>query len=258
MKHASQISDMATWQDDLETAMRHRNQDSIIVRVYEETSSTQDIAKSFAPKPALIVAGHQTAGRGRLGRQWQSSPGSSVLMSLMYPTPEGIPSHEGLSMITGVAVAEALGWGFARDYPLRLKWPNDIVVDGKKLAGILVESIDGGAVIGIGVNVLETATEGEISEIATSLETLGNPIDRLLVIQNIIRHLLDGLRSIHLASALEQWREFALLGQSQTFENNGQRIVGEVVNLDPEHGLIVRRDTGEIVTLPAATTSVIK
>jgi BirA family biotin operon repressor/biotin-[acetyl-CoA-carboxylase] ligase len=238
--------------------MRNRNQDTITVRVYEEASSTQDIAKSFAPQPALIIAGHQTAGRGRLGRQWLSSQGSSVLMSLMYPTSAGVPSHEGLSMIAGVAVADAVSWGFTRDFPIRLKWPNDIVVDGKKLAGILVETVDGGAVIGVGVNVLATATEGPFSDISTSLEALGKPIDRLLVIQRIVLRLLESLRSTHLASVLEQWRDYALLGQTQTFENNGQRITGEVLDLDPEHGLIVRRDTGEIVTLPAATTSVVK
>jgi len=107
MNPADVQTDLARWQDELEATLPPVADQAMAVRVYQATKSTQDIAKTFAPKPALIIADHQTAGRGRLGRSWLSDPGSAVLMSLACPLGSNRQTHDRLSMLTGVAAAQA-------------------------------------------------------------------------------------------------------------------------------------------------------
>lgn len=103
------------------------------------TPSTQDAARNL-PLGSVVVADQQTAGRGRLGRRWDAPPGSALLASFV------LPSRPLASLAAGVAAAVACG------EPVRLKWPNDLLIDGRKLAGILVEQRGGRCVVGIGVN----------------------------------------------------------------------------------------------------------
>ena len=133
------------------------------------------------------------------------------------------------------------------------------MVDGKKIAGILIEAVPGAFVIGIGLNVTRQAvSDATLINSSTCLEVHAPPQDRLIVIEQIALELARTLGTTDPAAMLDDWRGLAALGQTQTFEQAGQRITGEVLDLDPDHGLIVRRDSGEIVTLPAATTSVVK
>ena len=251
-------AELAEWQDALEAALALTTDKPIAVRIYQQTASTQDIARSFAPKPTLIVADQQSAGRGRLGRQWVSSPGASVLMSLCWPMQGMTATHDRVSMLTGVAVARAVE-GLTIGRSLRLKWPNDVMLDGRKLAGILIEAVQGAFIIGIGLNVTrQSVADPSLAGIATCLQDHGCNADRLTVIETIVSELHKSLRLDDYNRMLEAWRARAALGQTQTFENDGQRITGEVIDLDPDHGLIVRRDSGELITLPAATTSVVK
>ena len=121
----------------------------IEVRVVERCRSTNDLALE-SRAPLLIAAEEQTAGRGRRGRRWHSAPGASITFSLarqIFRPPRELPA---LSLVAGVAAARALR---ALGVPVRLKWPNDLEVEGAKLGGILVETRGGNhAVIGIGVN----------------------------------------------------------------------------------------------------------
>ncbi|MDQ6922481.1 MAG: biotin--[acetyl-CoA-carboxylase] ligase [Candidatus Dormibacteraeota bacterium] len=103
------------------------------------TPSTQDAARGL-PLGSVVVADQQTAGRGRLGRRWDAPPGSALLASFV------LPSRPLASLAAGVAAAVACGES------VRLKWPNDLLIDGRKLAGILVEQRGGRCVVGIGVN----------------------------------------------------------------------------------------------------------
>lgn len=108
------------------------------------------------PEPTLLVAERQTAGRGRMGRPWQAEVGSSLAMSLALPLAP--KDWSGLSLAVGVAVASAL-------HPaLQLKWPNDVWFEGRKLAGILIETVAAGgvrhAIIGIGINIAPRPSEG--------------------------------------------------------------------------------------------------
>lgn len=246
------------WQDALEASLPCHGDNPLIVRVYNQTASTQDIAKTFAPNRALVITDQQTAGRGRLGRQWVSAPGASVLMSLCCPIQSLGTTHDRISMLAGVAVAKAVE-SLLPMAGVRLKWPNDVMIEGKKLAGILIEAVNGAHVIGIGLNATHDAVgDPALLETSTSLAAHGCKADRLLVIERIVIELDRILRMQDHSLMLDDWRARAALGQVQTFEQAGQQITGTVVDLDPDQGLIIRRDTGEMITLPAATTSVVK
>lgn len=250
-------TELDRWQDELEATLPRDASGPMLVRVYRETRSTQDIAKTFAPRKALVLADQQTAGRGRLGRSWLSTPGACVLMSMAWPSAGTSATHDRVSMLSGVAVARAVEH-LVPGTAVRLKWPNDVMIDGRKLAGILIEAVRGAYVIGIGLNVQSAKSLNEqVKTPVTSLAEHGPSIDRLRVIQTIVAELDRTLRSTDQPQVLDAWRSRAALGQTQTFEHHGQRVTGQVLDLDPDHGLIVRRDTGEIITLPAATTSVV-
>ena len=249
--------DLMAWEDALTDAIAVAGLSPMTIRVYRETASTQDVAKSFAPEPALVIADQQTAGRGRLGRTWVSTPGASVLLSVCVPKREIKATHDRVSMLVGVALAKAV----ERLLPgttVRLKWPNDVMIEGRKLAGILIESTGSAYIIGIGLNVTPEAYQGQhLENSSTCLTEHGDAPDRLEAVKRIVIELHTLLHSIEHEKLAEAWRSRASLGQTQTFEQQGQRITGEVIDLDADHGLVVRRDTGEMITLPAATTSVV-
>lgn len=122
------------------------------VDVVDECTSTNTVLLAraeSAPSGAVLAAERQTAGRGRLGRQWHAEPGASLTFSLLYKLPRGA-TPAGLSLAVGVAIAEALS-ELGVD-GVALKWPNDILRHGRKLAGVLIELSGSSAVIGIGVN----------------------------------------------------------------------------------------------------------
>lgn len=144
-------------------------------------------AEAGAPKGTVVVAAAQTDGRGRRGRTWVSSPGDSLIFSLLWRfAPGTLPV--GLPLVVGVAVTNALakvGVGSAA-----LKWPNDVLIQGRKLAGILVELVPGTpheAVIGIGLNLrLPAALPEEIRSLAAALD---RPVDENILLASLLIEL---------------------------------------------------------------------
>lgn len=152
-------------------------------RFYERVASTQDEAKAWvqrgAPHGALVVADAQTQGRGRWGRSWFSPPQTNLYLTVAVRLPSHHPPLGTLSLLVGVAVAEALRRRFA--VPAEVKWANDVVVGGKKLAGVLVERFTAWALIGLGLNVNlpPDAFPEELKMTATSVQAVsGKPVDR--------------------------------------------------------------------------------
>jgi BirA family transcriptional regulator, biotin operon repressor / biotin---[acetyl-CoA-carboxylase] ligase len=125
-------------------------------RYAEETESTQDLLVDDDPHGAVAAANVQTKGRGRLGRTWEAPAGKALLFSVLVRPPAGRKLPE-LSLVAGIAVADALEETLGLN--AQIKWPNDVLVNRKKVAGILAEARGDAVVIGIGINVNQTRDE---------------------------------------------------------------------------------------------------
>ncbi len=258
---------LGVWPDYLDFALSQARPRE--VEVYRTTMSTQDIAKSRADQLLVALADEQTGGRGRLGRRWHAPAGSGVLFSMTHQTETSHPvSIDRVSFLTAVAVARGIE-SAAGDKSVQIKWPNDLLVHGRKIAGILVEAIgkkDGrtsALVIGVGINVDLVPEHREqmpeaLRDRVTSFRLEGWPADRLLVAERVITEIDRHLLATDIRPVIEEWRARNLYrDQPIRLATGGHTVEGTVLDLDPDEGLIVRRNTGEIVQLPAATTTVL-
>jgi BirA family biotin operon repressor/biotin-[acetyl-CoA-carboxylase] ligase len=231
------------------------------VVVLDETPSTQDAPETRAAEAGtLVTAWRQTAGRGRFGRQWADTGTEGVAASFVVEA----QSSERLALIGAVAAAEAcaslLESGIASGLAsgsgeVGIKWPNDTVVAGRKLAGVLIERRGDLAVVGIGINVAQRAFEGELAARATSLAILGTTPDRMDVLLELMRAIDTALDASDAHLVARFARRDALRGTRALFATPEGPVEGEVVSLEPMRGLVVRTDSGERF-LPALTTSV--
>jgi len=173
------------------------------VEAVQETGSTntdllQRVRQAQPPQPLLRAALRQTAGRGRLGRRWFAGAGGALLFSLAVPMQAGGARIAAATLACGVGAAERLR---AAGAPVSLKWPNDLMIDGRKLGGVLCElAIDGEGrrtlVVGIGINLrLDAATRGSIGQPAAALdEAMTAAVPRESLIGGIAGAVLDALR----------------------------------------------------------------
>jgi BirA family biotin operon repressor/biotin-[acetyl-CoA-carboxylase] ligase len=178
-------------------------------------ASTQEVARSL-PIGSIVVADEQTSGRGRLDRRWEAPPGTALLASFV------LAPHPLLSLAAGVAGAEACG------PQVRLKWPNDLLIEGRKVGGILIELTAGKAVTGIGVN-LTWAPEGAAR--------LDQPRDELLA---RLRTALRMWTSASPDDVLRRWRELSdTLGRRVRVELLDRVIEGVAKDVDSRGALLV-------------------
>jgi len=156
-------------------------------------ASTQRLLGEDDPEGTAVVTDHQTRGRGRLGRIWEDIPGRSILMSVLLRPRPPMPLWPELSLVAAEAVARALRSETGVDATLR--HPNDVVVAGRKLVGVLPEAIPGRVVLGIGVNVNQVAEElpAETVKPSTSLRIeLGREVERAPLLAAILAELEQG------------------------------------------------------------------
>jgi BirA family transcriptional regulator, biotin operon repressor / biotin---[acetyl-CoA-carboxylase] ligase len=158
--------------------------------LYEETcESTQRLLQPDASEGAVAVCDVQSGGRGRLGRSWEAPAGTAILMSvLLLPPPARNPTE--LSLVAGTSVAEALEGAIG--LAVQIKWPNDVMVNRRKVAGVIAEKADGAVVVGIGLNVNQTRAELPAEarvEAASLLTTDGIRRDRAPLLAAIIDRL---------------------------------------------------------------------
>ena len=212
----------------------------------------------------VCFAEQQTAGKGRRGRQWQSPFGNNLYFSLLWQFPHGYTSTTGLSLAVGVAVMRALKPFHSAQ--MGLKWPNDIVCNGKKLGGILIEMAGdtGGActaVIGIGLNVFLSDSEAkDIYQPWTDLTRVtGQTISRNTLasaLVNALFHLLADFETTPLTVLLDEWRNYDVLrGQSATLFIGGQCIHGIVEGINEQGLLRLKRSDGSIQTFASGEIS---
>ena len=222
---------------------------------YEETSSTNTVAASLAEKGAeegcVVLADAQSAGRGRLGSSWSSPPGAGIYASvILRPSIQVSPI---ITLATGVAIADGIqaATGLRTD----LKWPNDVYVGDRKLAGILAEAgvAAGGTshvVMGFGINVMPASYPPDVAARATSIESeLGRPVDRGLVFAECLAALAQRYRQVQEAQGsqvLSAWRGRArsVLGRGVEWDVDGQTRRGVAQDIDDTGALVVRTDEG--------------
>lgn len=232
------------------------------VRYFDDIESTNtealDWAACGAPEGSLVVADHQTGGRGRWGRSWFSAPGQLLQFSLIL-RPNLEPARHGL-LTAGLGVATARALRVMTGLPVQIKWPNDAVIEGRKLAGMLVESTVMGsridaAVCGIGINVHLSPEDipDDLKERATSvaieLERTGSGAapPRALLLARIVAEIearypsITGNADLLLAEAAEL---SAVLGHGVTVRfADGTSVEGQAEGFDPDGAL--RVNTGE-------------
>jgi BirA family transcriptional regulator, biotin operon repressor / biotin---[acetyl-CoA-carboxylase] ligase len=161
-----------------------------IYRYEELCESTQRLLGADDPEGAVAVAEEQSEGRGRLGRAWHAPAATSVLVSILLRPAVAPPRLPELSLVAGGAVAEAIAETTGLEPTI--KFPNDVLLDGRKVAGILAESSDGRVVLGIGVNANQTAGQlpADAQTEPTSLRLeLGRPVDRAALLAAILLHV---------------------------------------------------------------------
>jgi BirA family biotin operon repressor/biotin-[acetyl-CoA-carboxylase] ligase len=199
----------------------------------------------------LIATDLQREGRGRQGHAWITPPATALLLSLVLRPPIDVLNK--LPLLAALAVAGGVE-SMTRVSP-DLKWPNDVVLDGKKLAGILIERPPGGAVIiGIGINVNQQADQ--VPPEATSLAlALGQPIEREALLAAILNDLGNAYERADREGVqwiVPAWRSrSSMLGQRISFVQDSERLVGQAQDLTEEGALVVRMDDGRRLELIA-------
>ena len=251
----TQPSHCDDWPALLDSCVQHCKHFNNLI-VLRETESTQDAAVAHHAKPGTIVTTYrQSAGRGRLGRRWADTGEEGIAVTLVVPpTPA-----ERLSILSAVAIARAAEQCLAREsigHVVGIRWPNDIMVTDRKLAGILVEQDQHAARIGVGMNVLQRSFSADIADRAVSLVQLGCSTTRAEALRAIIQSVDGALDETTEALAQEFSRRDLLCGRIGTFEHNRTMFRGCVMALDPLRGLKIDTDVGEVF-LPAQTTSVL-
>jgi BirA family biotin operon repressor/biotin-[acetyl-CoA-carboxylase] ligase len=204
---------------------------------FDSIDSTQRIAAASEPG-TIVLADRQLAGQGRHGHTWHSEPGNGIYCSLVLP-----PSPV-LTLALGIAAAEAIAQttGIACD----LRWPNDLMLDNRKTAGILVQLVNGMAIAGIGINVNQTEFPEDLGHLAISLRQHAG---RAFAREEILLALFPAIDSLIAEDTETILRLFThassyVAGRRVTVDQPGGPITGTTAGLDPAGFLIVRQDNG--------------
>ena len=227
--------------------------------IYQELGSTNQVADDLAfqgaPPFSLVVADSQTTGKGRYGRSWVTQPGKALAFSLILdPEPSLIENNqlEKISGLGALAVAETLSETLALD--AEIKWPNDVLVNGKKVAGVLVDINWSGTdlkavVLGIGINVSEgSVPDSPLNYPASSLEELaGKKISRLDLLFEVIQSLLKWYPRITTQTFLTAWEGYLAFKNQQVRLVSAEGTVdqGRLMGISDVGSLIIQSDSGE-------------
>lgn len=225
---------------------------------YEETDTTNNRARELAlegaPEGTLVVAEKQTAGRGRRGKVWESPLGTGIWMSLVL-RPQIMPAEASvLTLLCGLATAEAIK--AETGLSAGIKWPNDILINGKKAVGILTEmdcemSEVHFVIPGIGINVNTASFPPEIADIATSLYLeCGKTVSRRRLVHKVLERLEEHyetfLRTGSFTAMLEDYRKHCITLGKEVHVLGREPFFAEALDITPEGELLVRRaDNGK-------------
>jgi len=229
------------------------------IHYFDTLPSTNDLAKELgargAPEGTLVVAEGQSRGRGRLGREWNSPPGVGLYVSVLLRPPLPPADLPQITLTAGVAVVRALRQ--AGGVTAGIKWPNDLVLAGKKLGGILTEMETESdrishLVVGLGLNVNNRQFPAELADLATSLAlTTGRTFSRLRILQvwlEELESLYQRFLAREFAAILEEWKDYTVtLGRAVRVRQGAVEICGQALEVAADGALLVRTRSGEVV-----------
>lgn len=230
---------------------------------YREIDSTNNRALELAadgyPEGTVVVAETQTAGRGRRGRTWYSPPRHGLYLSVILRPQLPVREIPRVSLVIGVAVAETLEAAF--QLPARIKWPNDILINNRKIAGVLSEVVTGSRgidciVTGIGLNINNPLQDfpGELRTAPTSvLAEKETPVSRVRVLQELLMHLetryyqlLEG----NFNGILDKGKSLStVIGKEVEYDSQNGLAIGQAVDIDDNGFLLVKDKSGKIHTV---------
>lgn len=225
--------------------------------VFDSIDSTSVCARTLAEAGtgdgAVVFADHQTSGRGRLGRLWVSDPGTNLLFSVLLRPPLRRDQSAFLTFYAAASVAKALETVTGRS--TECKWPNDVLLNGKKCCGILLENsfaqdrLDF-SIIGIGLNVNQREFDDELSLRATSLvRELNVEFDRKQLLQRILEEMdqfYPEVKEGHFNRVMKFWNDrCSMFGKNVKISQSGKQISGTAVGLSADGGLVLKTTHGE-------------
>ena len=248
---------------DFETISKKLNTNCIgkPLHVYESVSSTNDVIREFERENGLtVIAKSQTNGRGRLGRSWASGDGG-IYLSFMLTRPFEVADIPVITIIAGISVCLAI----ERYVPCHIKWPNDIVINGKKVCGILAQGIstDGktdAVIVGIGINANTNAFSGDIENTATSINLeCKKDIDENALICDILENFECLYYSTDKNAVMDIFKQKCITLNSEVtvhFHSGKGDIKGVCTDILPDASLEVTTNGGERIYVSSGEVSV--
>ncbi len=260
------VSEESLWDELLKVQGLRHGRLGQKIKVVQEASSTNDLARAAANDRnndgLAIFSEFQTAGRGKQGTEWFSPAGVNLLFSvLLFDEHKHFDPHL-VTLAAGIALAQAVKQNVGVDG--KLKWPNDLLLDGQKAGGILVEIFDSAVVVGMGLNCncrrVDLAEAVEVPAMSLR-EMTGHIIDRHSLARSILKHLDEWL-GICLTNDRQQVREkylelSDLLGRNVKIACDRRQYCGRVVDLEPFKGILVQLDHGGVRLFTPASTSLV-
>lgn len=254
---------------DLKQIKKRLNTNSLDITIFETINSTNEYLKFYRNIKSLkfCLAEQQIHGKGRLNREWYSPFGQNIYFSCLYAFQKDISELAGLSLLVALAVIKVLK-NAGMDDNLRVKWPNDILYDGKKLAGGLIEvqaETHGNslAIIGLGLNVNMLNDEENITQAWTSMrQVLNRYIDRNELCAALINELLIYLERFNeqgFAGFKDEWmQQDYLANQVVTLKNLNSKITGKVAGINEQGYLLLKMPNGSLRAFSSGDTSIVK
>ncbi len=238
---------------------------------FKSIKSTMDYAKKLAerdePEGTVVIADYQSHGRGRFGRVWKAEPGENILMSIILRPEIPLEKFGVIPFLCAISVAEAIEKNAKVN--ITTKWPNDLLINGKKFCGILMEvsiTADKGdfAILGIGVNVNQVQFPKEIQDYATSLRlATGKLYNRTMLIQDILRSFetdyIELNRNKDFNSVISKWKKRCeMLGKEIMVIQNGKTIKGKAIDIEERGFLLLEVEGSKVLKLSSGDATLVK
>lgn len=225
---------------------------------FDEIDSTNEYAKKIvcdSPEGTVILADNQSAGKGRLNRKWFSAEGGLYVSIILFTDKPLL-----LPILTAVAICETFN---NYNILLGIRWPNDIMLNGKKVAGVLTEVVDRAVIVGIGINLNITQFPDDLKGIASSifLETQKR-FDKIMVYNDLCRKLDQAyilLKDNKTTELLQKWRNYTImLEKTVEIETPNQVITGRVIDIANNGALVITLPDGQITKVLAGDCKIVK